>query len=295
MTSDIVGSVESAGQTEPRRRKRRVVASVSVSILVAITLMAIWPHALLPYSPTQIEPSLRFSPPVWLDGGTSAYLLGTDSLGRDILTQMVAGARASLLIVVGAAALSLVVGVMAGLVAGHAGGRIDSLIMRLVDIQLAFPVLVIIIAVVAVFGPSVRNLILVLALASWATYARLVRGLVLALKEEEFVDAAWAAGASNLAILFRHYLPNVATSIVIFTTFELARLLLVESALSFLGLGVQPPTPSWGRMISEARQYLFEAWWASALPGLLIVLTVLAFNLAGDELRDRLDPHRERA
>ena len=293
MSQNMGEAVESVESRDPGRR-RRIVPIVSGAILISIVIMAFWPHSWLPHDPTQIEPALRFEAPSWMEGGASEYWLGTDSLGRDIFSQMIAGARASLIIVVGAAFLSLIIGVVAGLVAGHFGGRVDSLIMRLVDVQLAFPVLVIIIAVVAVFGPSIRNLILVLALASWATYARLVRGLVLSLKEEEFIDAAWAAGASNVAILFRHYLPNVATSIVIFTTFELARLLLVEAALSFLGLGVQPPTPSWGRMISEARQYLFEAWWASALPGLLIVLTVLAFNLMGDELRDRLDPFREK-
>ncbi len=287
-------------QTEPQAstgrpgRRWPIPALLSAVVLVGVVVMAIWPHSWLPNDPIQIEPALRFLPPAFMEGGDPQYWLGTDVLGRDIFSQMIAGARASLVIVVSAALLSLVIGVAAGLVAGHFGGRTDSIIMRLVDVQLAFPVLVLIIAVVAVFGPSIPNLILVLALASWATYARLVRGLVLSLKEQEFIDAAWASGASHGAVLIRHYLPNVATSIVIFTTFELARLLLVEAALSFLGLGVQPPTPSWGRMISEARNYLFEAWWASALPGLLIVATVLAFNLLGDEFRDRLDPHRER-
>lgn len=291
MAQDIGEPVESVESLDPGHRRRFVPIASGVT-LAAMVVMALWPHGWLPQDPTHVEPALRFLPPSWMEGGQVDFWLGTDVLGRDIFSGMIAGARASLIIVAGAALLSLVIGVVAGLIAGHFGGRTDSVVMRLVDIQLAFPVLVIIIAVVAVFGPSIRNLILVLALASWATYARLVRGLVLSLKEQEFIDAAWAAGASNSSILFRHYLPNVATSIVIFTTFELARLLLVEAALSFLGLGVQPPTPSWGRMISEARQYLFEAWWASALPGLLIVLTVLAFNLLGDELRDRLDPFR---
>ena len=157
----------------------------------------------------------------------------------------------TLLIVAIAALISLVIGVSAGLVSGHFGGWVDSVLMRLVDVQLAFPVLVLIIAVIAVFGPSVPNLIVVLGLASWAKYARFTRGMVLGLREKEFVEAAWASGGSHLSIIVRHYLPNVATSIVIFTTFEFARLVLVESALSFLGLGVQPPTPSWGRMIAE--------------------------------------------
>lgn len=284
-----------SSSTSVARKRWPLTALASGVVLLFVVLMAFWPHGWLPNDPIQIEPALRFLPPGFMEGGDPQYWLGTDVLGRDIFGQMIAGARASLLIVVSAALLSLIIGVAAGLVAGHFGGRIDSVMMRLVDVQLAFPVLVLIIAVVAVFGPSIPNLILVLALASWATYARLVRGLVLSLKEQEYIDAAWASGASHGAVLIRHYLPNVATSIVIFTTFELARLLLVEAALSFLGLGVQPPTPSWGRMISEARNYLFEAWWASALPGALIVVTVLAFNLLGDELRDRLDPHRDKA
>jgi ABC-type dipeptide/oligopeptide/nickel transport system permease subunit len=273
------------------KRFRRVLNWTSGLVLAGVVGLALMPRAWLPKDPIAIAPALRFQPPAWIEGGTPEYLLGTDALGRDVLTQMMAGARATLLIVAIAALISLVIGVTAGLVSGHFGGWVDSAVMRLVDVQLAFPVLVLIIAVIAVFGPSVPNLILVLGLASWAKYARLTRGMVLGLREKEFVEAAWASGGSHLSIIFRHYLPNVATSIVIFTTFEFARLVLVESALSFLGLGVQPPTPSWGRMISEARQYLFDAWWASALPGLLIVLTVLSFNLMGDELRDRLDPH----
>lgn len=279
-----------ARSRSPRRSRRRLMPVIGTGVLITIAVMAVWPHSWLPHDPTKIDPALRFTPQAWTEAGTMTHVLGTDVLGRDILSLMVAGARASLLIVMGAALLSLVLGITAGMVAGHMGGRMDALLMRLTDIQLSFPVLVIIIAVVAVFGPSVTNLILVLAVASWAPYARLVRGLVLGIKEQEFIDAARAAGAPAHSIMVRHYLPNVTTSVVIFTTFEFARLLLVEAALSFLGLGVQPPTPSWGRMIAEAREYLFEAWWASALPGLLIVLAVLSFNLIGDEIRDRLDP-----
>jgi peptide/nickel transport system permease protein len=285
-----ITSEENPTVATTRRRFRVFLNWLSGLILGGIFALALLPRSLLPKDPFVIAPALRFTPPAWLDGGSSEFLLGTDSLGRDVLTQMMAGARATLMIVALAALISLIVGVAAGLVSGHFGGWVDSTIMRVVDVQLSFPVLVLIIAVIAVFGPSVPNLILVLGLASWAKYARLTRGMVLGLREKEFVEAAWASGGGHLAIIRRHYLPNVATAIVIFTTFEFARLVLVESALSFLGLGVQPPTPSWGRMIAEARQYLFDAWWASALPGLLIVLTVLSFNLMGDELRDRLDP-----
>ena len=259
-------------------------------ILLLVIVAAAWPISLLPHDPYIADIMLRFIPPVWETGGSPEYLLGTDALGRDNLSMIIHGARYSLLIISLAALLSLVIGVTAGLLAGHHRGWIDEVLMRLVDIQLSFPLLVLIIAVVAVLGPSFRNIVIVLGIAGWAPYARIVRGVVLSLREKEFVEAARAMGAGNLRIIARHLLPNTVTAIVIFTTFELARLLLLESALAFLGLGVQPPTPSWGSMIADGRQYLFEAWWASALPGLAIVATVLAFNLLGDGLRDALDP-----
>jgi ABC-type dipeptide/oligopeptide/nickel transport system permease subunit len=259
-------------------------------ILLMVIIAAIWPISLLPHDPYTADISLRFVPPAWEENGKPEYLLGTDALGRDNVSMIIHGARFSLLIISFSVLLSLMIGVMAGLIAGYNRGWVDELLMRLVDIQLAFPVLVLIIAVVAVLGPNFRNLVLVLGVTGWAPYARIVRGTVLALREKEFIEAAEAVGGRGLHIIIRHLLPNTVTPVVIFTSFELARLLLLESALSFLGLGVQPPTPSWGAMIADGRQYLFEAWWASALPGLAIVATVLAFNLLGDGLRDILDP-----
>lgn len=259
-------------------------------VLGALVVVAVWPVSWLPHDPYQTDISLRFVPPSWQAGGRSEYLLGTDALGRDMLSMIVAGARYSLLIISLAALLSLILGVTGGLIAGYNRGLTDDTLMRLVDIQLAFPLVVLIIAIVAVLGPNILNLIIILGIAGWAPYSRIVRGSVLSIREKEFVEAASASGASGTRIMLRHLLPNTVTAIVIFTTFQLASLLLLESALSFLGLGVQPPTPSWGSMIADGRQYLFEAWWASALPGLAIMLAVLAFNLLGDSLRDVLDP-----
>jgi ABC-type dipeptide/oligopeptide/nickel transport system permease subunit len=217
-------------------------------------------------------------------------LLGTDALGRDMLSMMVHGARYSLSIVALAAMLSLGIGVTLGLLAGYLRGWLDEAIMRLADIQLAFPLVVLVIAIVAVLGPSFTNLVIVLGFAGWAPFARLVRGTVLSLREKEFVESARTLGAGPIRIMTKHLLPNTITPIVIYLTFDLARLLLLESSLAFLGLGVQPPTPSWGSMISDGRQYLFEAWWDAALPGMIIIMAVLAFNFVGDGLRDAIDP-----
>jgi peptide/nickel transport system permease protein len=261
------------------------------AVLLALLIgAAVWPPAWLPHDPYAADIGRRFVPPVWQTGGSPDYLLGTDALGRDMLSTIVHGARFSLALVGVAALLSLVIGVLAGLVAGYFRGWVDALLMRLADIQLAFPVVVLVIAAVAVLGPSFVNLVLVLGLEGWARFARIVRGNVLSMREKDFIEAARAIGLRAPRIMLRHLLPNTATSVVIFLTFDFARLLLLESALSFLGLGVQPPTPSWGAMIADGRQYLFEAWWNAALPGLAIVLAVLSFNFLGDGLRDALDP-----
>lgn len=287
----------------PAQRKRLVGLSrfvkappalFGVVVLLALTIFAIWPIEWLPRDPYATALGSRLLPPAWVEGADPNHWLGTDPLGRDMLSRMILGARFSLMIVLFAATLSLVVGVTAGLVAGYFRGLVDDVVMRLVDIQLAFPVLVLIIAVVAALGPSIPNLIIVLGIAGWAPYARIVRGVVLSLREREFIEAAHAIGVSDFRIMVRHLLPNSATVIIIYSTFELARLLLLESALSFLGLGVQPPDPSWGSIIADGRQYLVGAWWVSALPGAIIVLAVLAFNLLGDELRDALDPLTQR-
>lgn len=259
-------------------------------MILLVIIAAAWPVEWLPHDPYSSDIRARFIPPSWVEGGQSEYLLGTDALGRGNLSMIIHGARFSLLVIVLSASVSLMLGVAAGLLAGFYRGWLDELIMRIVDIQLSFPLLVLIIAVVAILGPSFENLIIVLGLAGWAPYARIVRASVLSSREMEYFLAARAAGASDRRIMFRHLLPNTITPVVVFTSFELARLLLLESALSFLGLGIQPPTPSWGAMIADGRQHLFQAWWASALPGLAIVITVMAFNLLGDGLRDALDP-----
>jgi peptide/nickel transport system permease protein len=269
----------------------RPLNAVALAILIVALVCASWPVDWLPHNPTASDLELRLKPPIGATGAAPEYPLGTDNLGRDMLSRIIHGTRYSLLISASAVALSGFLGLFAGLAAGFYRGWIDDVVMRLVDIQLAFPTIILIIAVVGVFGPSLLNLILILGISGWARYARFVRGSTLSVRENEYILAARAVGAENLHIMIHHILPNLVSEVIVLTSFELARLLLLESGLSFLGLGVQPPTPSWGGMIGDGRNYLYEGWWISAFPGAAIVMAVLAFNFLGDGLRDILDPH----
>jgi peptide/nickel transport system permease protein len=233
----------------------------------------------------------RLTAPTWnsplLPG---AHPLGTDQIGRDVLSRIAHGSRATLIVATAAVLLGGLVGVTLGLVAGYFGGLTDRILMRLVDIQLALPLMLMALLVVAALGPSLRNIVIVLALTSWIRYARIIRGQVLSLREREFVQSAHAIGAGTWRIMLKHLLPNVLTPALVVATLELARVIIMEAALSFLGLGVQPPSPSWGRMLAEGRVYLSSAWWIVTFPGVAILLTVLSINLLGDWLRDHFDP-----
>ena len=222
--------------------------------------------------------------------GTLEYPLGTDSNGRDVFSRMVYAARVSLLVGVAAVLLGGIVGVVAGLLCGFYGGVLDAIIMRLADIQLAFPFILLAIAIVAVLGGGLFNVILVLGIGSWVPYARLVRGQVLAAKQQEYIIAARTIGARDPAILFRHLLPNVITPVIIIATFGVAAAIIGEATLSFLGVGIRPPTPTWGNMLADGRAYVASAWWLATFPGIAILITVLSINMIGDWLRDILDP-----
>ncbi len=256
-------------------------------VLLAIALIATFAPLL---DPNLQNLALAVKPPAWLTGGDRAYPLGTDNLGRDILSRIIWGARIALAVGLCVVAIGGTLGVSLGLVAGYFGGWIDAVIARVADVQLAFPLVLLAIAVVGVVGPGLWTIVAVLGVTSWVEYVRVVRAETLALREREFVQSAQALGLSPLRIVFRHVLPNVASSISVLASFEVARAIILESALSFLGLGVPAEIPSWGRMLADGRQYLDTAWWLGLFPGLAISLTVLAVNLFGDGLRDALDP-----
>jgi len=269
------------------RRRTSLFGLVVVTVVVATALAAAF---VTPFDPVEQDIGERLKAPLTRDAAGRAHVLGTDHLGRDILARIVFGARPALMVGFAAVAISGVLGMMAGLAAGYFGGRIDDVLMRLADIQLAFPFILLAIAVIGVLGPSLTTIICVIGVSSWVVYARIVRGAALSLREREFVQAAQALGSRDGRILMRHVLPNVFTPWLVVATLDMARVIVIESALSFLGLGVQPPTPTWGGMLADGRVYISTAWWLATVPGLAILLTVLGINLFGDGLRDTLDP-----
>jgi peptide/nickel transport system permease protein len=233
----------------------------------------------------------RLAPPAWMEGGGTENLLGTDQVGRDLLSRMIYGGRVSLVAGVSAVLMSATIGVLLGLGAGYFGGRTDWTLMTLVNVMLTFPFVLLALAVIAVLGPSLVNMIIVLGVAGWPIYARTIRAETLAIREREFVLAGRALGMSHLRIVFRQIVPNLVSVIVVIGTLQVAQVIVLESFLSFLGLGIQPPTPAWGNMLGEGRLYMLNSWWIATFPGLAIFLTTLVINLMGNALRDWLDPH----
>jgi len=273
-----------------RRLARRRTALFGLVVVFAVVLTALLAAFVSPFDPIEQAIGDRLRPPGWSDEAGRLHLLGTDHLGRDILARIIFGARPALLVGFAAVAISGLLGMVTGLVAGYFGGRVDDVLMRLADIQLAFPFILLAIAVIGVLGPSLQTIIVVIGVSSWVVYARIVRGGVLSLREREFVQAALALGGRDGRVLVRHILPNVFTPWLVVATLDMARVIVIESALSFLGLGVQPPTPTWGGMLADGRVYISTAWWLATFPGLAILVTVLGINLFGDGLRDTLDP-----
>ena len=265
---------------------------LSLLVIVAGLLMAVTPVKWLPHNPTLIRPADRLQPPSW-SFESESHPLGTDVMGRDMFSRIIFAAYWTYLVSMSATLISAILGTVTGLLTGFYRGKVDAVLSRLMDMQLAFPYVLLAIGVLAVAGPSLLNMILVLGLIDWARYARLVRGATLSLRERDFVEAACSVGATNSRIIFRHILPNVISPILVLTTFSAASLMLSESALSFLGLGVAPPAITWGGMIGAGRDYIYRAWWTSVLPGVMITLTVLTINILGDGLRDAFDPQSE--
>jgi peptide/nickel transport system permease protein len=259
-------------------------------LFAAIIAVSLFFPLLYPRDPLAQELLARLAPPFWQEGGNLAYPLGTDNLGRDVLVRLLYGSRVSLLVGFSAVLVACGAGIVLGLISGYYGGRVDHLIMRLADVFMAYPFMLLTISVIAVLGNSIFNLILVLGLSDWVTYARTIRGSVLSIKKKEFVMAARSVGTPHRVILLRHVFPNVLSPILVLGTVRVANIIIWESGLSFLGMGVPPPMPTWGRMLAEGRVYIADAWWLVTLPGLAIMLTILSINLLGDGLRDALDP-----
>lgn len=264
-----------------------------MAILLVVVVCAVGSAHLAPFDPDDQDIMARLLPP-WSVGVDGTHWLGTDALGRDMLSRMIVGARVSLLVGVLAMVVSAVVGVTLGLVAGYEDRYLGRVLMVVTDMQLAVPFLVVALAVVAVLGASLTNLVLVLGLTNWVQYVRVVRAECLILREREFIQAARAMGASVPRLLLRHLLPNVASSAVVISSLLIARMILFEASLSYLGLGVPSDTPTWGGMIADGRDYISTAWWVVAMPGLALFATVVGVNLIGDRLRDLLDPHSKR-
>ena len=265
-------------------------AVVGTFLVLAFVVAALLAPVLAPFDPNATDLRARQIPPAWLDGGTSKHLLGTDQLGRDILSRLVFGSRIALIVGLGGVALTSVVGVTLGLLAGYFRGRVDVVISRVIDTLLAIPNVLLYLVALGVFGPSLTMLIIVIGCVNWTTFARVVRGEVMAVSEREFVDAARANGARDVRVMLRHVLPSVAAPILVVGTLNVATIIILEASLSFLGFGVQPPTVTWGRMLADGRDYLATAWWLATFPGVAITLLGLGLLFLGDWLRDVLDP-----
>jgi peptide/nickel transport system permease protein len=274
-----------------RRLARLRWGLVAAALLLLIVAAAVFAPWVSPHDPLAVNIQHRLAPPVWMEGGDAQHLLGTDQVGRDLLSRMIYGGRVSLVVGVSAVLLSATIGVLLGLGAGYFGGRPDWTIMTAINVMLTFPFVLLALAVIAVLGPSLGNMIIVLGAAGWPIYARIVRAETMAIREREFVLAGRALGMSHARIVFRQILPNLLSPIVVIATLQVAQVIILESFLSFLGLGVQPPTPAWGNMLGEGRVYMLNSWWIAAFPGSAIFLTTLAINLMGNALRDWLDPH----
>jgi ABC-type dipeptide/oligopeptide/nickel transport system permease subunit len=292
------GATSALTLPSPKRGEGRVLgkllshrgAVVGALITAAVLLASALAPVVAPKDPFALDPNRRLLPPAWLEGGRWDYPLGTDHVGRDILSRLIYGSRISTVVGLSAVAIAASLGVVLGLVSGYYEGPAQRFILWLADVQIAFPFYLLAISIIAVVGNGFGTIILVFGVAGWVIYARIVRGAVLSLREREFVEAARALGLGNARILVRHLLPNVLTPVIILATLRVASVIVWESGLSFLGLSVPPPTPTWGRMLSEGRAYLANAWWAATFPGLAIAVTVLGVNMLGDGLRDALDP-----
>lgn len=284
------GTLPAVSAPQAFRGRRRLLAVAVTAFLLLIVLVAIFAPLIAPYPENAQNLAAGLRPPVWAHGGTSSHLLGTDQLGEDVFSQIIYGTRATLLVGVTATLLAALLGTVIGLIAGYFGGVRDQLLMRLADMQLAFPAILLAMVLVAVIGPSILFLIIVLGVTGWVSYARVIRAEVVRLRTMEFVTAARSIGVRDLTIIRRHLLPNVIAPLATIGTLQVASIIIIAASLSYLGLGLPPSVPSWGAMVQAGQIYLRTAWWIAVFPGIALVLTTIAINLAGDLLRDIADP-----
>ena len=274
----------------PMKLKFRRYPIIPGAIVIIFIFLAIFGESLAPYSPNQMRLRERFVPPFWQKGGTVAHPLGTDPLGRDILSRIMAGARVSFIVAILALTLGGMVGTVLGIISGYYGGKVDAILMRTADATLAFPIILLAMLLAIVLGPSLQNVVISLGIVLWARYARVIRGEVLSFKERDFVALARVAGASNFRIMFRHLFPNIRSTLLVLLTLQVGWVIIVEASLSFIGAGIPGPAPVWGSMIAKGREYVSMAWWIPFFPGLAVAVVCLSFNMLGDWLREALDP-----
>lgn len=274
-----------------RRSPKGMVGFAIILVLFFTAAFAPW---LAPHDPTLQVLGDRFMPPAYLDGGTIDHLIGADNMGRDLLSRVILSTRTSVSVALIVIVIIVVFGSTVGLLSGYFGGIVDSVLMRLVDFQLSFPFILLALLLLAIFGPGFSTLVVALSVAFWVNFARLVRGETLRLRQAEFVQAARSIGVGHAAIMIKHILPNALPSIIVLATLDIAVIIISEAAMSFLGLGIQPPTPSWGMMISDGRNYLYDSYWMVLGPGIAIMVTAIGINLFGDFLRDTYDPRQSR-
>jgi peptide/nickel transport system permease protein len=263
---------------------------ISAVVILTFAFLAIFGNSLAPYPPNEINLANMFVPPIWQEGGTKAHPLGTDMLGRDILSRIMAGANVSFIVAILTLALGGFAGTALGIISGYYGGRTDAVLMRTADATLGFPIILLAMLMAIILGPSIQNVVVALGIVLWARYARVIRGEVLSLKERDFVALAKVAGASGLRIMFYHIFPNIRSTLLVMLTLQVGWVILVEASLSFLGAGIPGPTPVWGSMIAKGRDYFSLAWWIPFFPGLAVSAVCLSFNMLGDWLREALDP-----
>ncbi len=293
-TTEALDPPVSAGRRFLSELLRSAKGLTGFTVVLGIVLVAAFAPLFASHDPAQQVLEARFLPPAFEEDGRADYLLGGDNLGRDIFARALYGSRTSILVALLVVFNAMILGSLLGAISGYFGGVVDAVIMRIADFQLSFPFILVAILLLAILGPGFWTMVFALSVALWVRFARLVRGETLKIRELEYIQAAKSIGVRHPAIIFGHVIPNVVPTIIVLATFDLAEVIILEAAISFLGLGTQPPTPSWGAMISEGRNYLFENYWIALGPGLAIMVTSIAINLFGDFLRDTYDPRQER-